>query len=487
MISISFVLVSLVIICLLVKSVIKPRKYPPGPKWYPLMGCSSIVDKMTKKHGSQWKALSTLAKEFSTNVLGLKLGRELVVVVYGEKNIRHVFTEKEFEGRPDNFFVRLRCLGKRMGITFADGPLWREHRQFTVKHLRNVGFGKTKMEEEIQHEMLHIVKYIEKNCGKPINTMSMLAMSVMNILWTYIADERIEEKRLKYLLDLLNARSKAFSMAGGMLNQLPWCRFIFPELSGYGLIKRMNEQIANIIEEAIYKHKKKSVKGSDFIYSFIQEMENNNESFTEEQLKTICLDVLIAGSQTTSNVLQFALLTVLRNKTIQDRLYEEINQTLEGKIPSWSDSNRLVYTSAFLYEVQRIYTIVPLMGPRRVLNDTMIDGYFIPKDTTVLLAVGDLHFDSEIWREPEEFRPERFIDERGTLKNIEHLYPFGLGRRRCPGDALAKSFIFIVIVGILQKFKIDCSDAIMPSADPIIGLISAPRPFSAVFTPRDSK
>lgn len=75
---------------------------------------------MTTKYGSQWKGLSELAKEYSTQVLGLKLCSELVVVVYGVKNIRQVFTEKEFEGRPNSFFIRLRCLGKRMGkdITF---------------------------------------------------------------------------------------------------------------------------------------------------------------------------------------------------------------------------------------------------------------------------------------------------------------------------------------------------------------------------------
>ncbi|CAH2034746.1 unnamed protein product, partial [Iphiclides podalirius] len=487
MIPIFVILISIIIVIILVKSVIKPTKYPPGPKWYPIFGCSGVVKKLAKKHGSQWKGLSFLAKEFSTDILGLKLGRELVVVVYGLKNIRQVFTEKEFEGRPDNFFIRLRCLGKRLGITFVDGFLWKEHRQFTVKQLRNVGFGKTKMEKEIQDEMINIINYLESNSHKPVNPINILAMSVMNILWSYVAGERIDDKRLKHLLGLLNARSKAFTIAGGLLNELPWCRFIFPELSGYSLIKRMNEQISKIIEENIEKHKKKLVEGTDFIYTFLEEMDANKETFTEEQLKTICLDILIAGSQTTSNVLQFALLTVLRNKDMQEKLHNEISQNLVDKIPSWSDSNRLIYTTAFLHEVQRFYTIVPLMGPRRVLNDTFINEYFIPKETTVLMAIGDLHFDPEIWSEPRKFKPERFIDERGALKNTEHLYPFGLGRRRCPGDALAKSFIFIVFVGILQKFQIDCCDGTLPSAEPIIGLISGPRPYSAVFTPRQNK
>lgn len=73
---------------------------------------------MAKKYGSQWKGLSHIAKEYSTKVLGIKLGSEPIVVVFGENNIRRVFTEKEFEGRPDSFFIKLRCLGKRMGMFF---------------------------------------------------------------------------------------------------------------------------------------------------------------------------------------------------------------------------------------------------------------------------------------------------------------------------------------------------------------------------------
>ncbi|XP_049886246.1 probable cytochrome P450 305a1 isoform X2 [Pectinophora gossypiella] len=454
------------------------------PSWYPFIGCSAIVQNVSQKYGSQWKGLSQLAKEHSTQVLGLKLGSELVVVVYGEKNLRQVFTGLEFEGRPNSFFIRLRCLGKRLGITFTDGAIWKEHRHFTVKHLRNVGFGKTAMEKEIQIELLNILQYI-KNNTKSLSPKKVLAAAVLNVLWKYVAGERIEEDRLMFLLDLLNARSKAFSMAGGWLNLYPWSRFIFPKLSGYSLIVKMNEQISEIIDEAIKKHKSKAVEGNDFMYYFLDEINEHKSTFTEEQLKTVCLDLLIAGSQTTSNVLEFAFLTVLRNKLIQQKVFDEINEVLGDDMPCWSDTSRLIYTYAFLLEVQRYYTIVPLAGPRRALDVTSIDGYSIPKNTTILMAVGDLHFDPELWDFPHEFKPERFIDEAGALKNSEHMYPFGLGRRRCPGDSLAKSFIFIIFVGVMQKYKVECSNGIIPSGEPVIGLISGPKDYTADFIPRN--
>jgi methyl farnesoate epoxidase / farnesoate epoxidase len=77
--------------------------------------------------------------------------------------------------------------------------------------------------------------------------------------------------------------------------------------------------------------------------------------------------------------------------------------------------------------VQRYYTIAPIGGPRRLLGDSVIDGYLIPKGTTVLISVNDIHRDPKLWGDPHDFKPERFIDDRGALKNSEHMYPFGLG------------------------------------------------------------
>ncbi|KAJ8737815.1 hypothetical protein PYW08_000410 [Mythimna loreyi] len=451
-------------------STIKPRKFPPGPVWYPFIGSSGVLQKMTKEYGSEWRACLELSRQYSTNVLGMKLSREMLVVVSGEKNVRQVFYDKDYDARPDNFFARLRCLGnKNMGITFANGEKWKIHRQFAVKNLKHVGYGKTLMESEIQNELSRLLEYLKENNSKPINVVNILSESVVNILWKYVAGERIQEDKLKHLLGLFRQRGEAFTIAGGLLNQIPWCRYIIPGLSGYSLINRLNRDISSIIEEAIEKHKNNEVKGKDFIYLFLEEMNANRDpTFTEEQLKIVCLDFLIAGSQTSSNLLGFAFLKALRSQEIQQKIYEEIDTLIGDRLPCWNDSDRLIYTSAFLQEVHRYYPIVPMAGPRLLQNDASIDGYIIPKGATVLMSVGDIYFDPELWDDPHVFKPERFIDESGMLKISEHLYTFGLGRRRCPGDSLAKSFIFITFVGILQKYRIHVSNGTIPSDVPCI-------------------
>lgn len=87
-----------------------------GPAWLPIVGSSAILQKMSKKHGSEYTALVELSRQYSTNVLGMKTSSELFVVVFGEKNVQQVFHDKEFDARPHNYFAQLRCLGfKNMG------------------------------------------------------------------------------------------------------------------------------------------------------------------------------------------------------------------------------------------------------------------------------------------------------------------------------------------------------------------------------------
>ncbi|XP_046977217.1 probable cytochrome P450 305a1 [Vanessa cardui] len=477
---------TVLLLSVLVNMIVKPKNYPPGPRWYPFFGCNNILHTRTIKHGSQWKAISEMAKEYSTNVLGLKMGNERVVVVYGEKNIRQVSNDKEFDARPDSFFLRLRSFGRRAGITFVDGPLWKEHRLFTFKYLRNLGYGKQLMHKDIKENLTNILNIIDSSNGNPINIKAAVAMTAMNILWKYVAGEPIKESQLKKIIELLSARSKIFTMAGGWLNQWPFLRFIAPEWSGYAVIKRMNEQLYDIIIESINKHKNRSVKGTDYIYAFMDEMRQNKETYTEDQLIGICLDFLIAGAQTTGSSFDFMILAALRYADIQEKIYQEIVSVLGEEDYNWSDIKRLVYTTAFLCEVQRFYTIAVFSGARRTLSDVTVDGYTIPSGTTVLVSLGDLHADPELWDEPAKFEPMRFIDAKGSLKTSTLSLPFGLGRRRCPGEPLAKPFLLTSLVAILQKYKIVSSNGVLPSDEPYIGLLAEPRPFTARFIKRKS-
>ncbi|KAM7310532.1 cytochrome P450 2J2 [Ixodes scapularis] len=92
----------------------------------------------------------------------------------------------------------------------------------------------------------------------------------------------------------------------------------------------------------------------------------------------------------------------------------------------------------------------------QVNEDVFLNGYLIPKGTIVVANVWAAHFDPKYWKNPEEFDPSRFLtpDESALLPRPEHLIPFSIGKRMCPGGALATAEIFLCVTTLLQTFRV---------------------------------
>lgn len=350
------------------------------------------------------------------------------------------------------------------------------------------------MDLQIQDELKELVNVIETSTGS-ICPADILPASVINVLWTFTTGSRIKrnDKRLTKFLDLLHKRSKAFDMSGGILCQMPWVRFFAPEKSGYNLIRNLNKEFSEFFLEIINEHHNnysEDKTDGDLIYAFIKEMKTQEDdpesTFTNIQLTMIILDIFIAGSQTTSITIDLALMMMLIRPDIQEKCYQEILKSAEKDVQiTYNDRFKYPYIEAVLLEVQRFFHIVPISGPRRVLKDTTLGGYNIPKDTTILIGLRTVHMDEEYWKNPTEFKPERFINEKTMeIVSSERLIPFGLGRRRCLGDALARSCIFTFFVGILRNFRLkECQDH-KPSIDLQPGITLSPKKYRIAFKKR---
>lgn len=464
----------------------------------PWVGNGIQLRKLAVASGGQHKAFEKWHQEYNSNLLGLKLGQDLVVVASSYDLVKDVYLQEVFEGRPDTFFLRLRTMGTRKGITCTDGQLWYEHRTFSMKQMRHVGYGRSQMEHHIEKETDSLLQFIENLQGGAVWPGSFLAPSVINVLWSMTAGKRFkrDDKRLLKLLDLMNRRSKVFDMAGGVLTQFPWLRFVAPDKTGYNLIRQFNGELHNFFMETIDEHKatlSKENADSDFIYAYLSEMqletnqENENSTFNETQLIMTILDFFIAGSQTTSTTIDLALMTLALRPQLQQGLYDEINANMKDKqFPHLSVKALYPNMEAFIMEVQRFYHITPIAGPRRALWDTKLGGYNIPKNTTILIGLRSVLMDVEHWKDPNNFRPERFIDAEGKTFKDEYFMPFGMGRRRCLGDALARACIFSVLVNICLNFELVLPDneEDQPSENLVPGIILSPKPYKVQFLKR---
>ncbi|EDW35236.1 GL15679 [Drosophila persimilis] len=487
----------------LIKSVQRPKNFPPGPRFLPWLGNTLQFRKEARAVGGQHILFGQWAQRYQSQLLGLKLGQEYVVVALGHEMVREVQLQEVFEGRPDNFFLRLRTMGTRKGITFTDGKLWYEHRNFAMKQMRHVGYGRSQMESHIEREAEELLLQLGQTEEAPIEPVTWLAHGVLNVLWCLIAGKRIASEgnsMLQRLLDLMNRRSKLFDVCGGLLAQFPWLRHVAPDRTGYNLIRQLNTELYGFFMDTIADHRRQLEKASDnepvesdLIYAYLQEMrdqssDSESSSFNETQLVMTILDFFIAGSQTTSNTINLALMVLAMRSDVQEKLFAEVsanvNSAKSDAFPHLSRREAFDYMDAFIMEVQRFFHITPITGPRRALWPTQLGGYDIPKNATILINLRSVHLDEQHWVDPLQFRPERFIDVGGKCFKDEFFMPFGIGRRRCLGDALARACIFSFLVRIVQHFCIVLPPGETPSMVLLPGITLTPKPYKVKFVKR---
>ncbi|CAH1954947.1 unnamed protein product [Acanthoscelides obtectus] len=136
-------------------------------------------------------------------------------------------------------------------------------------------------------------------------------------------------------------------------------------------------------------------------------------------------------------------------------------------------------------EIQRRTNIAPLGIAHRAVRDTVLGGYNVPEGTIVLTNLHSIHMDEKLWEDPLEFRPERFLDEKNEIIFDESCFmPFGIGKRRCLGETLGKTNIFLFFTAVLHNFTLDKVDDDNLSLEGFDGVTIAPRPFKVKLTPR---
>lgn len=467
-----------------IESTLKPLNYPPGPAWLPWLGSALIVNKLKKKYdGDIHAAFQELANEYNTDILGLKLGNEKVVVVFNEMSLK-ILQNQAFDGRPDSFFSRLRTMGYRKGITSVDGPFWEEHRQFTTKNLRGNGYGKKTMDDYIIEELSDILEEISKK-NNNVNILTLLSTNLLSILWLFLSGKIIDRKndRIKYMVCNMQKRNNAFDLAGGILNQMPWLRFIAPNRTGYTIIKELNTELYTLFSDMIFEHPLESDDKDNLINSYITEINKGgeNSTFTYEQLMMVCVDFFFAGSTTVSEYLNLAFLAMLHNPEVQRKVQSELEAIIGQRQLTINDRNNTPYTMAVIHEIFRRYTLLNIIGPRRPLKDVNLGEYVIPSNVTVLVSMKSLYYNDAYWNDPAVFRPERFLNEENKLINTEKIRPFGMGKRKCIGDILARNCIYLFFGGILQRYRIEPANGKMPTDKLQHGIFTTAPPYSVNF------
>ncbi|KAJ0492554.1 putative cytochrome P450 [Helianthus annuus] len=167
--------------------------------------------------------------------------------------------------------------------------------------------------------------------------------------------------------------------------------------------------------------------------------------------------IFVAATDTTTVTLTWALALLVNDLLVLKKTQQELeNYVGRDRKVEESDMNNLVYLQAIIKETMRLYPPAALSVPHDSTEDCIVGGYTIPKRTRLFVNIWKIHHDPQIWTDPFEFRPERFLTTKKEI-NVKgqhfELIPFGSGRRICPGISFAFEAMQLILASIIHGFE----------------------------------
>ena len=162
----------------------------------------------------------------------------------------------------------------------------------------------------------------------------------------------------------------------------------------------------------------------------------------------------MGATDTTAATTVWAMTALIKNPRVMKKLQEEI-RSMGGKkdFLDEEDIQNFTYLKAVIKEILRLHLPSPLLL-RETNENCIIDGYEIPAKTLAYVNVWAIHRDPEVWKDLEEFCPERFLDNDTNFRGQDfNLIPFGTGRRICPGMPLAIATLDLILANLLNSFN----------------------------------
>lgn len=203
---------------------------------------------------------------------------------------------------------------------------------------------------------------------------------------------------------------------------------------------------------------------------------------TDKQLRDEVMTLFLAGQETTALALSWTWYLLAEHPEVENKLIAELRDALGDRPLTVEDVPRLKYAEAVMFESMRLHPPAYILG-REAIRDTTVGGHRVPKGWTVFMAQSVLHRDPRWWDQPNEFRPERWLD--GSTKDLPKFayFPFGGGPRVCIGNTFAMMETIVVLAEVARRFHFERTES--APLEPVPSITVRPsRPLTVVLHER---
>nr|QCF59602.1 CYP1 [Lutjanus argentimaculatus] len=438
----------------------------PGPKPLPIIG--NVLEMGSRPYLS----LTAMSKRYG-EVFQIQIGMRPVVVLSGIETVRQALIKQgdEFAGRPDLYSFRFINDGKSLAFSTDQAGVWRARRKLAYSALRSFSTleGTTPeyscmLEEHICKEGQYLIKQLNTvmKADGSFDPFRHIVVSVANVICGMCFGRRYNHDDQE-LLSLVNL-SDEFGQVVGSGNPadfIPILQYL-PSTTMKNFVNinaRFNTFVQRIVSEHYATYDKDNIRDiTDSLIDHCEDRkldENSNVQMSDEKIVGIVNDLFGAGFDTISTALSWSVMYMVAYPELQERLYQELKDKVGlDRTPLLSDRPNLPFLEAFILEILRHSSFLPFTIPHCTSKNTSLNGYFIPKDTCVFINQWQINHDPELWKDPSSFNPDRFLSADGTEVNRlegEKVMVFGMGKRRCIGEVIARNEVYLFLAIIIQK------------------------------------
>ncbi|KAE8721939.1 Cytochrome P450 89A9 [Hibiscus syriacus] len=442
------------------------HRLPPGPSTFPIIG-NFLWLRLSSSQFEQ--RLRSIHAKFGP-IVTLWIGFHPAIFIADRSLAHHALIQNGvvFADRPEPLVTN-----KAFNISSAFyGPLWRLLRRNLTSEILHPSRVKS-----YNHARNWVLKILldrlesQHESGGPVYVLNHFQHAMFCLLVLMSFGDKLETEQVRkiedvhrtFLLDL-----RRFNV----LNFMPSVtKIIFRRrwLEFKQLRRKVDDVLIPLIRARRNIKKEIEMKQEtdhEFVLAYVDtlldlQLPEENRKLKEEEMVTLCSEFLIAGTDTTSTALQWIMANLVKNQNIQEKLYTEIKLVMGEKgsteMVKEEDVHNMPYLKAVILETLRRHPPAHFVVPHAATEDVVLNGWSVPKKATLNFMVAEMGWDSTVWEDPMEFKPERFngmgegFDISGS-REIK-MMPFGVGRRICPGLALAMLHLEYFVANLIWRFK----------------------------------
>ncbi|KAK3012152.1 hypothetical protein RJ639_010451 [Escallonia herrerae] len=441
------------------------RKLPPGPIGLPLLG--NLLEIGPKPHA----AFAKLAKKYGP-LMTIRLGSVTNVVASVPDMAREILqkNDESFSGRTTPDAIAELDHADHAVAWISAGNVWRAMRKVLTTYLTN----KRKLDslrdlrQKVVEEMVQHVHGVSQRgeaveIGKLAFTASLNQMSntcySVNVADFKSEDVRGFQKAVKTVMEV----DAQFNIVDyfPLLKHLDLQGIRKKSKAAYGCLGALCDKF---ILQRLRDRESSLPRCGDLLDSFLDFSQENKAEFSLKHVRVLLVELFLAGTETNSNTVEWAMTELILNPKIMAKLRQEIAENVEakGRIIE-ADIIGLSYLQAVIKETMRLHLVVPLLLPHKSEADVKVKGYTIPKNTHVLINAWAMARDPEYWESPDTFMPERFLGSELDFRGQHFAFlPFGSGRRMCPGMPLAQRVVSLMIASLVYHFEWQLPQGVTP-------------------------